>query len=123
MRNIIYIGGFYHLAFAIFHLMFWRLFSWKTDLQKLTPVNRAVMQILNLRLTFVFIAVAAISFIFAEYLTENALGRTILFCVALFWFMRAVEQMVFFGIKNNLSNLMILIFLAGAIIYGYPAWF
>lgn len=29
IKTLIYIGGIYHVGFAIFHLLFWRLFDWK----------------------------------------------------------------------------------------------
>lgn len=61
-EGMILLGGFYNLGFAIFHLMFWRLFRWKRDLSSLTFINRSVMQILNLCLTFVFLLMAYISF-------------------------------------------------------------
>ena len=43
-------------ALGVFHLCFWRLFDWKRALAKLDRPNRAIMQILNLRLAFVFFA-------------------------------------------------------------------
>ena len=39
---------------------------------------------------------------------------------ALFWFLRMVEQVVFFGIKNSVSLLLAFAFLVGSIIYLLP---
>ena len=41
-------GGIFCICFALFHLAFWKLFRWETELAKLTSLNRAVVQVLNL---------------------------------------------------------------------------
>jgi hypothetical protein len=123
MKTLITIGGIYHLGFAVFHLAFWRLFSWKKDLSRLSPVNRKIMQILNLRLTYVFVAVGLISLLLAESLLSSDLGKAVLIGVALFWLMRAIEQVVFFGLRQAASLVIFLVFLAGAAIYLYPVLF
>lgn len=123
MKTLIYIGGIYHLAFAAFHVLFWKLLEWKRDLRLLNKANRGVMQILNLRLIYVFLIVACLSFWFAESLLTSDLGKVILFAVALFWLMRAVEQIIFFDLKNEISLALFGVFLIGAGIYGYAAIF
>ena len=50
----------FNAAFAAFHLGFWRLFRWRSELAKLTSLNRAIVQVLNLCLTFVFVIFAVI---------------------------------------------------------------
>ena len=117
---MVLIGGFYNLGFAIFHLMFWRLFQWKKDLSKLTFINRSIMQILNLCLTFVFFIMAYISFFFGPELRGTNLGKTLMTGFSLFWFLRMIEQVIYFGIKNSISIALTLIFLIGCIIYLVP---
>ena len=117
---MILIGGFYNLGFAIFHLMFWRLFRWKRDLSSLTFINRSVMQILNLCLTFVFLLVAYISFFNTSELIQTNLGKALLVGFSLFWFLRMIEQIIFFGIRNLISIALTLVFLFGCVIYLIP---
>ena len=119
-HNLLIIGGIFHFGFAIFHLFFWRLFNWKKDLARLTYVNRAVMQILNLCLTFIFIAVGYISIFYSNELLTTNLGRVILTAISLFWFLRTIEQIIFFGTKEIRSNILTIIFVAGFIIYLIP---
>jgi hypothetical protein len=57
-EQAVWAGGCFHLAFAIFHCGFWKLFGWTRELPKLNRINRGVMQILNLCLTFVFLILA-----------------------------------------------------------------
>ena len=117
---MILIGGFYNLGFAIFHLMFWRLFRWKRDLSSLPFINRSVMQILNLCLTFVFLLMAYISFFNTSELIQTNLGKALLVGFSLFWFLRMIEQIIFFGIRNLISIALTLVFLFGCVIYLIP---
>ena len=119
-HTLLIIGGIFHFSFAVFHLFFWQLFNWEKDLASLTFVNRAIMQILNLCLTFVFVAVGYISIFYASELLTTKLGKAILTATFLFWFLRAVEQIVFFGVKETRSNILTIIFAVGFIIYLIP---
>ncbi len=113
-------GGIFHLALAAFHMAFWKMFRWRDELPRLGAINRAVMQILNVRITYLFIAFAALSFIFPEELAGTPLGRSLLIVIALFWAMRAAEQVVFFGLRNRRSLALFVLCLAGASLYALP---
>ena len=119
MKTLIYIGGFYCLIFAIFHLAFWKLFDWKNELPKLKSVNRGVMQVLNLRLTYVFFVVAFLSFLFADDLISTKLGNVILASISIFAVMRAIEQLIFWKVEK-IGIVFFFIFLIGAGIFAAP---
>lgn len=122
MKTIIYIGGFYCLIFAIFHLAFWKLFDWKNELPKLKSVNRGVMQVLNLCLTYVFFAVAFLSFFFTDDLINTNLGKVILGSISIFILMRAIEQLIFWKVEK-IGIAFFVIFLLGAGIFATPLIF
>ena len=119
-ETIILIGGIFNLGFAIFHLMFWQLFHWKEDLASLTLINRSVMQILNLCLIFVFLVIAYVSIFFSSALISTSLGKSLLIAFSLFWFLRMIEQIIFFGVKNKVSLVLTMVFFVGSIIYALP---
>ncbi len=119
---VVTIGGIFNLAFAVFHLFFWRLFDWKRDLASLSFANRQVMQILNLCLTFVFLIFVYVSLFHSAELAGTDLGRALLLLISAFWFLRAAEQVIFFGLKNALSVAFFVAFLVGGFLYAYP-WF
>ena len=48
MEQLIYVCGFFNIAFAVFHILFWKVFHWKNDLKQLSFTNKAIMQILNM---------------------------------------------------------------------------
>ena len=119
-QTLLFAGGVFHLAIAIFHLFFWRIFRWKQDLASLTHINRAVMQILNICLTFIFFVMAYISFFHAAELTSSPLGRTILASIALFWVLRLILQFIYFGARHKISIFFIFVFTVGASLYLIP---
>lgn len=119
-ETILYIGGVFNLIFAVFHLSFWRIFNWHHDLKSIRFVNRAIMQILNLCLTFVFFIFAYVSFSYTYDLLITRLGHSIIASISVFWFLRAFMQVAFFGLKNKVSVLFFIMFLIGGVIYIYP---
>jgi len=119
-ETLVVAGGVLTAAFAVFHVFFWKLFRWKKDLATLSSLNRAIVQILNLCLTFVFVAFAYISLVHPAELLATGLGRSLLFLIAAFWYLRAVEQVVFFGLRRPLSMMFFVIFVVGGSLYAVP---
>ena len=113
-RAMLVAAGIFHLAFAVFHLAFWKVLRWREELARLGFINRAVMQILNLRLTYLFFVFAALMLALPEEMLDTRLGVSLLAATSLGWAMRAVEQVVFFGVRNATSAAFTLVFLVGA---------
>jgi hypothetical protein len=121
MEALIKAGGFYNIGLIIFHLMFWRIFNWGSDLASLSFLNRAIMQVLNVSLIIVFVIFAYISFAHTHELITTSLGRSLLSLVALFWLARTVQQVLFFKLAHWASWLFLLLFFSGSLLYGIPA--
>ena len=121
MEAMIKAGGIYCFCFVAFHLMFWRIFKWRDDLRSLSFLNRAIMQVVNLSLTFAFVIFGYISLLHSKELLHTSLGHSLLILIALFWLFRAIEQIVFFKLKHLGSVVFLFIFLSGAVLYGIPA--
>jgi len=120
MKQLLIAGGIFNLAFAIFHILFWKIFNWKTELKKLDFMNSAIMQVLNLCLTFCFLIFAYISFFHHKELLTTSIGKSLLAGISIFWLLRAIEQIIFFGIKHWQSIIFLLVFVGGAILYAIP---
>jgi hypothetical protein len=119
---LIVAAGAYNLAFALFHLLFWRLFHWPEQLPKLTVANAGIMQVMNLCLTYLFVVCGAICLWFGAALVETELGRFVLLALAGFWFIRTVYQPMFFGLTHPCSRMLFVIFIAGTAIHGAAWW-
>jgi hypothetical protein len=122
MKSLIIFGGVYCLAFAIFHLAFWRLFDWKNELPKLNSINRGVLQVLNIRLTYVFFVIAFFCFFLTDELLNTTLGKFVLGAISLFAVMRAFEQLIFWKVEK-IGIAFFVVFLVGAGIFAAPLFF
>jgi hypothetical protein len=120
MNGLVTTAGLYDAAFGIFHLFFWRIFHWREDLENLSSVNRSIMQVLNLCLIFLFFVMAYACLFQSQEMLSTGLGRTLMVSLSLFWFLRAIEQVIFFGTKNAVSLGFILVFLAGCVLHLLP---
>ena len=118
--QVIYLCGIYNMLFALFHLFFWKIFKWESELKKLHFSNRAIMQILNLRITYVFLFMSFIYFYCAQEIVTSELGYVIIAGMGIFWLGRTIEQFVFFNFKSKRVNMLTVVFLLGTIIHFLP---
>ena len=118
---LIWSGGLFHVAFVVFHLTFRKLFRWDTELAKMTSLNRAVVPVLNLSLTVVFVIFSYLSLMHAPEMVQTELGRTLTLAIAVFWYLRAVQQIVFFGLRRTPSLVFFLVVVCGGTLYAL-AW-
>lgn len=116
----LYAGGVLHLGWAIFHLLFPRIFKWPERLAEMDSVNRGIYQVLNLCLIFYFVVAAYLSFVFAPELLNSALGKKLIAVFTAFWLLRFGLQFKFFRAVHPASLLLNLAFLLTMACYGYP---
>ena len=120
MTTLIYVCGLYSLAFALFHIGFWKMFKWKSELKKLSFANKGIMQILNVQITYYFIFVAFVCFIFPVELLTTKIGNFFLAGTSLFWLIRTIQQFIFLQANNYKIHILTFIFLVGAILFALP---
>jgi len=114
-------GGVFNIALIIFHSLFWRIFDWQNDLKTLSFINRNIMQVLNISLTFAFVIFAYISLFHTDELLSTETGLSLLVLMSLFWFFRAIQQIIFFKLKAILSWVLFMVFMLGSVLYAIPA--
>ncbi len=119
-ESIIYLCGLHSLGFAIFHMFFWKLFKWNTDLQKISKSNRAIIQIANLRLIYIFLFTAFMCFFFTQDLYSSNIGKAFLIGGSLFWLGRTIEQFIFLKINYSLVHVLTILFVLGIILFLMP---
>lgn len=113
--------GLHSAAFALFHLGFWRLFDWPRTLHTTTRPNRAIVQIANAQLVWVFGAVALLCFVMPDELASTRLGRAMLAGMAGFWWLRLVLQFVWLRLQHPLVHVLSATFLIGAVLFTVAA--
>ncbi|HAH53958.1 MAG TPA: hypothetical protein DCM02_01390 [Flavobacterium sp.] len=123
MDTILILCGLYNLGFALFHMLFWKLFRWDEDLKKISFVNSRIMQILNIQIIFYFVFVAVLCFIFPSEIVSTTLGKYFLAGTSLFWLIRTFQQFIFFKTNNLKINILTVLFITGTILFALPILF
>jgi len=123
MEILIIAAGFYTIGLIVFHLLFWRIFDWEQDLKRISFLNRATMQVLNISLMFAFIIFSYISLAHTTELLTSSLGHSLLVLMALFWFARAAQQIIFYKLNHWVSWAFLLLFLSGSLLYAIPVFY
>lgn len=109
--------GLHSAAFALFHLGFWRLFGWPRTLQNASRPNRAILQIANAQLVWVFGAVALLCFVMPAELAATRIGQAVLAGMAGFWWLRLVLQFVWLRVHHPLVHTVSAALLVGATLF------
>ena len=120
MDKLVTLCGIHSLGFAIFHILFWRIFRWPVELQKVSVPTRAMIQIFNLRLIYLFAGVAALCFYFQDELVTTPLGKAIMLGMSLFWLGRLIEQFIFLRYHSWMVHLLSVMFGVGAVLFAWP---
>lgn len=117
---LVRLAGVHSFGFAAFHLAFWKIFGWKRELAKVGLPTRAITQILNLRLIYLFLGVGMACFAFTTELHSTSLGRVVLGFMALFWVGRTLEQFVFLRVNHAMVHVLTALFVLGAVLFALP---
>lgn len=117
---IIKLVALYNLAFGLFHLFFWKLLKWNEQLKRVSSVNKAVVQTLNLCLTFMLLLAAYLFYTSASEIHTTEIGYKLLIGMAIFWLIRALLQIILFNLKERIHQLLLILFLFGVILHTVP---
>ena len=107
-------------GFALFHLGFWRLFGWPRSLERTSLANRAIVQIANLQLVWVFTGIGVLCLLYPAALTGTPLGRAVLAGMSTFWLVRLTAQLVWLRIHHPLVHVLTALFACGALLFAWP---
>ena len=80
------------------------------------------MQILNLRLIYLFLFTAFLCFVFTEDLYTTRLGKAFLTGMSVFWMGRTLEQFIFLRFNHRLIHLLTILFIIGIVIFLIPVF-
>jgi hypothetical protein len=119
-KRLVQIGGGINLFFVVFHLSFWKLFNWQQSLTMMNAEDRALIQVLNIHTAYVLAVFAILSFVFSNEMSATKLGRMVGISIAGFWILRAVNEVVFWGVSFT-SWIIIAVCLAIAALYIIPS--
>lgn len=119
-KIFVIVGGVFNLSWAIFHVYFPKFFKWDKALKKIDPINRAVMHIQSIFLLITFLIFSSAAFLFTDELISTNLGKYLIASFGIFWFIRSLVNIYFFGIKDKKADFFLLIFIFGFVIHLIP---
>jgi hypothetical protein len=76
-------------------------------------VNRAILQIANIQLIWVFLCVGGLCLRFPNTLIETAPGRAVMLGMSGFWIVRLIQQFVFLRMHHPLVHALSALFALG----------
>ena len=120
-QTLVLLCAIHSLGFALFHLAFWSLFKWPRSLAGTTLPNRAILQIANVQLVWVFLLVAALCLLYPRELPGTPLGRTLLLGMSGFWALRLATQFVWLRINHPMVHALSAAFALGAVLFALAA--
>jgi hypothetical protein len=96
------------------------MFKWNEELKRNSLANRAVIQILNIRLIYILLLMAFIYFFYTEELISTKIGFVLLIGFLGFWIGRTIEQFIFLRVKSKMVTILTVIFFIGIVIHLLP---
>ena len=97
---LLYIGGAYQLLWAFAHFKIPKQLDWGNALAALDDFNRILMLIFSKLLLFFYLGTALICFIYARELADTDAGLAVLIFLAIYWLVRALLQVQYFGFRK-----------------------
>ena len=119
-ETLLLLCALHSFGFALFHLGFWRLFGWPRTLQSTTLPNRAILQIANVQLVWVFTGIGLLCLLYPTELATSPLGRAVLAGMAVFWILRTFVQCVWLRVNHPLVHALTALFALGAVLFAAP---
>jgi hypothetical protein len=118
--TILLLCALHSFAFAAFHLAFWKLFKWPASLRDTTLANRAILQIANVQLIWVFVLVGVLCLHFPDELATTTLGRWLLAGMSAFWAIRLIGQFAWLRVNRPLVHVLSVLFALGTVLFALP---
>lgn len=115
-QGLVLAAGFFDLAIAGFHLLFWHLFRWPESLAGSGRLNTAITQTLNIMLTYVF-AVYAVALLWQG----REAGPALLLPGVGFGALRIWLQFRLFGIESRQSRIFTGLMALGTLLHLIPS--
>ena len=95
-KILLRIGGVIDLLFVLFHLAMAKGIG--IALAPVSTDKQAIVHILNIHVAFTLLIFAYLSFVQWRDLLTTRLGHITAIAIALFWFLRGINQIAFYGL-------------------------
>lgn len=122
------LAGCISLAIGLGHTAFYRIFGWKRDLAKISPLNAKILMTIHIATTILILFLGVLTIRFSSHLSQNTeIASVICLTLSLFWGWRLIWQVIYFRpstIEHDNKLLMLhysLITMFGILVIAYAA--
>lgn len=105
-KILLMIGGIINVLLGVFHILLGISINHSTSL---TDSDKALMQVFNIGSILMVFFFASVSIVFVQELHSSKLGKSIIIFISLFYFIRAVEEPIFFNFSLPIFGLCIVV--------------
>jgi hypothetical protein len=119
-KILLLIGGIVNLLAAVMHLTLPKASNWKDTLSSLSLDNAATMYTLNVHVGFTCLIFAYLTLMHRKEMLETNLGRAAMAGIALFWVLRAINQVLFYGLNAPNTGFWVIFCLIVSLLYVIP---
>jgi hypothetical protein len=109
----------YHIGFFVFHIFFWKLFSWKKESKRMSLANSAILQITNIQLMVYFLFLGTLLALFDFENLQTTMGMLILGFSTLFWLVRFICQFIFLRVASQMVYVLNGVFAIGFLLHVF----
>ncbi len=120
-------GGVLTLFMVIFHCLFYKMFDWRSEFEKIKLINHRIFISIHVALILSFTAAASLSFLYYREMADcNGIACGLVVSCAVFWLWRTMWQIFYFKIPKDVKKtpvlhyLLIVIFALLFISYTIP---
>ena len=119
-KVLLLIGGIINLVFALFHVALGQALGGQDVSGCLSLDNRATVYTLNFSVAFTCLTFAYLSLFHRKVMLGMPIGTAILAVIGAFWVLRAINQVVFYGLSASDTPLWTVVSLLISLLYVVP---
>ena len=119
-RILLLIGGLINLLVGAMHVSLGQGLNVSQSLSCLSLDIQATLYTLNVHVAFTCLIFAYLSFFHRKGLLLTSTGRAVTAAIALFWILRAVNQVLFYGVSASATPFWVIFCLMVSLLYVVP---
>lgn len=112
-------AGWICVFFVVFHLAFYKMFNWDTNLSCLNQSDRAILLTYHAISILILAFMAVVPILQARELLQSKLKYSVLSFFSIFYLLRIIAEFTYFGI-NPTTPVILIICAAPMILFGAP---